>query len=215
MKYLRIILSISLISFLLIACKGKKKEKPADEKFFPVLSFIKSQVAHVDTSLYSIMKLTPRDSTGYDTVYYKREQFRELAADFLSLPDLTDPKFDDSYTEKRTFDTTLNRAIFSCEPNKPEKEEIQRQQVLIRPDAGDGDKITTIIIDYLVNNRDSSVQKRMYWEVDYSFQVTTIRQLPGKPETTITYKVVWGTDDIGEKVIEDEGVKEEKKEEKK
>ena len=31
----------------------------------------------------------------------------------------------------------------------------------------------------------------MLWQVDKSFQVTTIRQLPGQKETTTTYKVIW------------------------
>jgi hypothetical protein len=61
---------------------------------------------------------------------------------------------------------------------------------LIRPDPG-GDKITSIIINSVNNSKDSSVQKRMLWQVDQSFQVITTRQLPGQPETISTIKVVW------------------------
>jgi len=144
----------------------------------------------VDTSLYSIRKITYVDSTRTDTVFYRREQFRELAMDFLTLPDISDSKYKDRFREERQFDETLNRAIFRYLPINPEKEEIQRQQLLIRPGPPE-DKITSIIIDYLISNKDSSVQKNMLWQVDKSFQVTTIRQLPGQMETTTTYKVVW------------------------
>ena len=181
-----------IISALLLpgACKQKKKEKPAEDRFFPVLSFIRSQVAHIDTSLYPIRKLVYVDSTRTDTLFVKREQFRELASDFLRLPDLSDSKFEDRYIEKKTFDTTLNRVILILEPVKPEKEEIQRQEVLIRPD-NTGDRVTSIIIDYLLSSKDSLVQKRMLWQVDKSFQVITTRQLPGQAETITASKVIW------------------------
>ncbi|MEI9911255.1 MAG: hypothetical protein WDO71_17280 [Bacteroidota bacterium] len=181
-----------LLSFF--ACKSKKKEGPQKEKFFPVLSFIKSQVAHVDTSLYSIRKIIYVDSTRNDTVYYKREQFRDLAADFLSLPDLSSSKYEDRFKEEKQFDETLNRVIITYQPIDPGKEEIQRQEVLIQPDPS-GDKVTSFIIDYFTNNKDSSVQKRMLWQVDKSFQVATMRQLPGQPETNSTLRVTWNEDD--------------------
>jgi hypothetical protein len=174
--------------FSFIGCKQKKNEN------FPVLSFIKSQVAHVDSSLYSIRKIIYSDSTKTDTFYYKREQFRELASDFLNIPDIAESKYKDRFTEEKQFDETLNRVIIHYQPKNPEKEIIQRQEILIRPDPPD-DKITSIIIDYLISNKDSIVQKRMLWQVDKSFQVTTIRQLPGQQETNSIYKVIWNEED--------------------
>lgn len=186
---------LSLLILLSCSCKNSKKDKRDDEtQIFPVLSFIKSQVAHVDTSLYTIRKVVYVDSTRSDTSFFNRDQFRELASEFLHLPDLADPKYKGRFTEKRSFDETLNRALFIVEPLNADKEEIQRQEVLIRPDPPN-DQVTSIIIDYFVNNRDSSVQKRMLWQVDRSFQVSTTRQLPGKPETTSTYKVIWNDED--------------------
>ncbi|MFI5131733.1 MAG: hypothetical protein ACHQFX_17145 [Chitinophagales bacterium] len=175
--------------FLVIACKHKE-EKKDEERFFPVLPIIRSQVAEVDTSLYSIRKITFIDSITSDTVFYRREQFGDLANDFLMLPDISDPKFKGRYKEEKQFDESLNRAIFRYLPVNPDNELIQRQQLLIRPGPPE-DKITSIIIDYMITNRDSSVQKNMLWQVDKSFQVTTIRQLAGQKETTNTYKVIW------------------------
>jgi hypothetical protein len=134
------------------------------------------------------------DSTRSDTFYYKREQFRELASDFLRLPDIASPDYDGRYKEESQFDETLNSVILTYLPVEPEKETIQRMQVMIPPDNQVG-KISSISIDYTVNSRDSSVLKRMLWQVDKSFQITTIRQLPGQPETTSTYKVIWNEED--------------------
>jgi hypothetical protein len=189
MKILSTIATILLLIVSLAACKEKKEEK--DAAFFPVLSFIKSQVADIDTSVYSIRKLEFIDSSRTDTSYIPREQFREVAKEFLSIPDLSSAAYEDRYTEKEQFDETTNRVIISYSPNKPEKEEIQAQEVLIKPDVAAGDKVTNIIINRVMNSKDSSVQKRLMWIVDKSFQVTSIKQLPGQPETTSTYKVIW------------------------
>ena len=177
------------ILFSIYGCK-QKEEKKEEEQFFPVLPILKSQVALVDTSLFSIRKITFIDSTRSDTVFYHREQFRDLAVDFLTLPDISDPKYKGRYKEEKQFDETLNRAIFRYVPVNPDNEVIQREQLLVRPGPPE-DKITSIIIDYFFSSRDSSVQKNMLWQVDNSFQVTTIRQLPGQKETTTTYKVMW------------------------
>lgn len=180
--------SILALCLLMAACRSSEKENP--EGYFPVLSFLKSQVAQVDTTLNSIRQYIYIDSTRIDTVYVHRDQFRELAKDFLNIPDLASSKYKDRYKEDKQFDETLNRALFTYTPVNPEKELIQRQEVLIRPDPG-GDKITSIIINSVNNSKDSSVQKKMLWQVDQSFQVITTRQLPGQPETISTIKVVW------------------------
>ena len=85
----------------------------------------------------------------------------------------------------------MNRVMLTYTPVKPDKEEIQKQEVLIKPDPA-GDKITNIIINRMINTKDSSVHKRLLWKVDESFQVITIKQLNGQPEITSTVKVVWG-----------------------
>ena len=84
----------------------------------------------------------------------------------------------------------LNSVVITYLPEKPEQSQIQRQEMLITPQAG-GDKVRSIFVDFLINNRDSIIQKRMLWQVDRSFQVTTIKQKAGGPETISTMKVVW------------------------
>ena len=184
-KYLFLFSTIMIV----FACKNKKKES-----LFPVLSFIKSQVAHVDTSLYPIKKITWMDSTHTDTTYVKREEFRSLAKDFLKIPDLTDKKFRNLYTEEKFYDEGLNQVILTCKPKDPDAVSIQRQEVLITPDPS-GDKVKSIIIDLSITNKDSSVQKRMLWRVDQSFQVATIIQKNGQAEITSIMKVAWDEKD--------------------
>jgi hypothetical protein len=187
---------VFLFLVLIVSCKQKKKDNPGSGQFLSVLSFIKSQVAQVDTSLNAVRKIIYVDSVKTDTIYYHREQFRELASDFLALPDISAAEYKERFKEETQFDETMKRVIISYQPVDPEKEEIQRQEVLVRPDPS-GDKVTSIIIDYILDTKDSSVQKKLLWQVDRSFQVTTTRQLPGQPETITTFKVIWnkGTDE--------------------
>ena len=110
-----------------------------------MLSFIQSQVADIDTSLYSIRKIVYVDSIRTDTFYIHREDFRKEARDFLSVPDISASKFQDRYMEEKLVDEMLNRVQLTYLPLTPEKEEIQRQEVLIKPDPS-GDKVTNIII---------------------------------------------------------------------
>ena len=169
------------------ACKHKVKK---EEKFFPVLSYIKSQVAHVDTSLYPIQKIMIIDSTHSDTTDMSREQFRGLAADFLSIPDLASAEYAKRFKEEKLYDESLNTVIINYAPVNAEQELVQGEEVLIVP-GETGDRVKNIIINTTISNRDGFVQKKMLWKVDESFQVTTISQKPGQPETTTTMKVTW------------------------
>jgi len=185
-------LFIALVFPFIITCGRKTKENK--EEFFPVLSYLKSQVAAIDTSLYSIRKLIYIDSLRTDTLYLHRENFREEAKEFLSVPDISSSTYRDRYVEEKLFDETLNRVLLTYTPLNPEKEEIQRQEVLIKPDPS-GDKVTNIIINTVVNTKDSAIQKKLLWKVDESFQMTITKQLAGQPETTSTVKVIWNADE--------------------
>jgi hypothetical protein len=178
--------------FLLVACKSKEKEP--DKKYVSVLSLIKSQIAHVDTSLYSIVKIVKKDSLPDDTTYIRREEFESAASDFLFIPDLSDKRVAKKYKEESMYDKTINRVIISYTPLDPSKEEIQKQELLVTPDMARGDKVNNIIITQIINNRDSLMQKNMLWQVDKSFQVVTTLQKPGKPESITVLKVTWNED---------------------
>jgi hypothetical protein len=194
MKKSWFVLTVVLTLAAITACKSRKKEVAESEKITSAISFIKSQVAGVDTSLYAIQKIVYVDSARSDTTFYSRGQFRQLAAEFLSLPDVSGDPYAGRFKEESRYDETLQRVIITCLPVNPEKEEIQRQEILIEPDPS-GDKITNIIIDYQMSNKDSAVEKRMLWQVDRSFQVATTKQLMGQPETISRYKVAWNEDE--------------------
>lgn len=189
-QYFRLVLAAIV---LLSACKEKEKED--EKKFISVLSLIEKQVTHIDTSLYAITKYIIKDSLHIDTLYIPREEFRSVAKDFLEIPDLSAKKVAKRYKEETRYDELLNRVIISYIPLNPEKEEIQKQEILVTPNIATGDKVNTILISRVINNRDGFLQKEMLWQMDKSFQVVTSTQKPGQPEVTTTTKVTWNEED--------------------
>jgi hypothetical protein len=189
-QYFQLILAVVVLSS---ACKEKEKED--EKKFISVLSLIEKQVAHIDTSLYAITKYVIKDSLHIDTLYIPREEFRSMAKDFLEIPDLSAKKVAKRYKEETRYDELLNRVIISYIPLNPEKEEIQKQEILVTPNIATGDKVNTILISRVINNRDGFLQKEMLWQMDKSFQVVTSTQKPGQPEVITTTKVTWNEED--------------------
>lgn len=175
------------------ACKQKSKKEI--KNFISVVSLIKKQVQHIDTSLYSIIKVVYFDSLHSDTSYIPREQFAVAAKDFLEIPDLSDPKIASRYKVDPVIqDEMLNRVIISYTPVNPDKEEVKKQELLATPIPGEEAKINNIIIIREISNRDSFLQKKMLWQINKSFQVVTTSQKPGMPEISITTKVTWNED---------------------
>jgi hypothetical protein len=178
-------------TLFLISCKNKKTagtEEPSTA-YFPVLSYIKSQVAHVDTSMYRIIKVVEKDSTTRDTIYLKREEFKQAAKDFLSIPDISSDDLKDEYTESKIYDPDLESAVLNYMPKEPDKE-ITRQEVMIKPST-DGDKVQSIFISRVTNTEDSTVQKILFWEVDKKFKIVTLVQKSNTPEKKTTEEVIW------------------------
>lgn len=156
-------------------------------EFFPALSFIKSQVAHVDTSIYRIIKIVKKDNHS-DTSYIKREEFREAAKDFLVLPDISIEKLKNDYKETRLYDESLEKVILNYMPKQADQE-ITRQEILIKPDPS-GDKVQSIFVNRKITTDDSTIQKILFWEVDKKFRIVTNVQMQDS-ERTETVDVIW------------------------
>lgn len=180
------------ISFIIASTACRQKEKEVEKNYISVISLIRKQVAHIDTALYSIMKVVYIDSLHSDTTYIPREHFADVAKEFLDIPDLSDKKIAARYKEEPAIhDEMLNRVIITYTPVNPEKEEIKKQELLATPFPGEDARVNNIIIIREISTRDSFLQKKMLWQMDKSFQVVTISQKPGKSEIITTTKVSW------------------------
>lgn len=184
----KLLLALILSCTLVYSCKSKKNEEEQPANYFPVLSFLKSQVLNVDTSFYRITKVQ-KENGHTDTSLIKREEFKKFAKDFTAIPDISSDDLKDEYTETKLYDEAINRFILSYTPKEGDAE-IQRQDITISP-SGDSSKVETIYIDWLIDRGDSIVQKKMFWQMDKSFQVITSISKPGQPERLKTIQVSW------------------------
>lgn len=178
---------------LLAACGNQQatEEASSDGAFFPVVSYLRGQVSHIDSSLYTLIQLN-KSGNGADTVYIAREDFKSITQPFTSLPDITAGKLKNKYTESRLYDETLDRFIITYTPKSHDEElEILRQDVVITPNTGDGDKVESIYIERQQSSDDSTVQQKMSWEVDNGFTIRSIIQKEAAPERLQNLEVLW------------------------
>ncbi len=184
---------LSLLVLLLSAC-GSKNDKEL-KGYVSIVSLIEKQVKHLDTSyLYAIQKVVITDSLHQDTSYIKHTEFRAAAKEFLEIPDLSIQKVAKRYKDEPVrYDEMLGRVIMAYRAIDPKKEEYNSQELIIKPNLAEGDKITNIIVSRVINQKDgSSIQKNLLWQIDKSFQITTtVLNDKGEPEKTTITQVSW------------------------
>lgn len=180
-----ILLSFVFIGFL--SCKEKKEISP--EPVISALSIIKGQLNHLDTSFYQILKIETSEGRT-DTTYVKREEVKEFASDFLALTDISENNYHENYIEDRLIDADQN-SLSITSTAKTEMQDIQRQIIIIPLDELGSGKVESIFIDRSVQINDSSIQQKLFWQIDKYFQISTIIQKGNTPETIHVLKVKW------------------------
>ena len=177
----------ALLAILFAACKEKKET--SQESPISTLSIIKGQLKGLDTSLYSITKYETTDNIT-DTTYLRREEVRKYAEPFLSLPEIADKEYYKNYTEERLIDAqqeTLN--ITSTAKN--ENEEIQKQIIVITLSDVSSGTVQSIFIDRYIPSKDSTIEQKLFWEVDKYFSIGSIIEKEKQPDKTHFTKVTW------------------------
>lgn len=191
---MKIALNVLLICIISATACNSSKERE-DKNFISIVSFIKKQVDHIDSSLYSITKVVITDTLQGDTTFLPRENFRKEAKEFLEIPDLSVKKVAKRYKEEPArYDELLGRVIISYTTITPKKEEYTKQELLVIPNVAEGDKVNTIIVTRVYREDDTEIQKNLLWQIDKSFQITTTSQKKGEQATTAITKVFWTED---------------------
>lgn len=187
MKNYLIVPLLAVIS--LVACKAKNDTK--EEPPISALSIIKGQLNHLDTSLYQLTKVeTKGDIT--DTSNLKREELAKFAAPFLSLPEIANGKYRDKYDEERLIDAQQQTLNITSTP-KPENEDAEIQKQILVIDLADiaNGKVQSIYIDRFLSSGDSTIQQKLFWEIDKYFSITDIIQKDNQPDKTHRTLVAW------------------------
>jgi len=182
----------ALAVLLFTACKEKKeskKDEESKERPISALSIIKGQLNHLDTSFYEVRKFETIGNVT-ETAYLKRNEIRLFAAPFLSLPEIADEKYYERYTEDKLIDVqqnTLNITSIS----KSDTAEVQKQIVVIGLSPTENSKIQSIFIDRYILKGDSTIEQKLFWEIDKYFSIGSIVEKGNQPDKIHTTKVAW------------------------
>ncbi|HEU4859426.1 MAG TPA: hypothetical protein VFT15_06310 [Chitinophagaceae bacterium] len=173
----------------LVACKQKKETK--EDPPISALSIIKGQLNHLDTSLYQLTKIETKGNST-DTTSLKREEITKHAGPFLSLPEIANGKYHDQYDEERLIDAQQQTLNITSTP-KPgnENAEIQKQILVIDLTDISNGKVQSIYIDRFLSSGDSTIQQKLFWQIDRYFSITDIIQKDNQPDKTHRTTVAW------------------------
>jgi len=184
------LLIISFLGLVFLSCSSKKKKEDTGP-IFPILSFLKSQARHIDTSLYRLVKIETVDGRP-DTSFIQRDSFKIYAADFLQLPDIASDKWSDDYEETRMFDDMLNNSVLTYTTTEPDNE-LRRADVVIdaTADAEGNTPVNTIIIHQAKQEGKDHIEKNMVWYVNRRFTIITKRSPAAGPEQIKKLEIIW------------------------
>ena len=185
--------------FVLLACKNStppKEDIQPDttntidsssiaKEYFPVLDYIKSEIARVDSLQIGILKLTTRRGKT-DSTYIKSDEFKKLSEEFIT-DELETDNFKKEFQESSFYDQTSKTPTFSYSTTNKNLE-VQRVDVLIQTTEG-YDKVNSIYMEKITKDADSPIIKKLYWKAGKSFQIITVNN--NNPAEIIHTKLIW------------------------
>lgn len=182
---------------IFIGCNSSSTQseasQPADttkkvKAYFPVLDFIKSEIAYVDSLPIGIMKYTTENGKT-DSGYIKQPEFHQLAQEFIP-PALEKESFEREFSETSFFDNTTQYSNFLYSTDNRNLS-LHRVDVISKPEDVVYNKVKSIYMEKSFQRGDSFITQKMYWKTGENFSINT-EITTSKPETiTRQVKVVW------------------------
>jgi hypothetical protein len=107
------------------------------------------------------------------------------------LPDIADKKIYKKYTEERLIDAQQGTLNIISTLKDGEISEVQRQIMIIGMSDVSSGKVKSIFIDRYVNAGDSTIEQKLFWELDKFFTVDNLIQKDNRNDKYHYTKIVW------------------------
>lgn len=168
--------TIAWLALMLVvaACKNKKKEKKETSQYFPIRSYLQSQVKTLDTASYDFIKIETANGKS-DTSVLKKDELRMYTLDFLDIPDLRNAEEAKHYYETKSYDSLMGR-VFMSYTSEEDDMEVTKQEITVLPTLTGSDEVKTVYIEKLISETNTTIDKKMLWEIGNFFTITTITQ---------------------------------------
>lgn len=171
---------VYLIFFLcLFSCKNKKTD--STKAYFSAVDFINGQIKQIDSLPKRFTKIVVIDSSRTDTIQSSIEEFKTLAKEFTSVPDIASQNNMDDYIETSNYDETLGNLLLIYSPKK-ENAEVQNETIIMQPDEQGNTHIKTILMKTIHAEKDATIEKNLTWHIDNRFQIVTKTDKQNQPE---------------------------------
>lgn len=183
-----------LIAFVILiasACKnksgssGEQNRDNATEEYYPVSSYIQSQVKKLDSLPLGIIKYTTVGNKT-DTAVVDKKDFASIAA-YFSSPDITVPGFKNQFDEASFIDASIGTIALTYTA-KNDTITLRKADVLLKQEDS---RVRTIYIEKKKPVTEGTLIQKMLWTTDRNVQITTIEQSKEAPEKVTIEKYVW------------------------
>jgi hypothetical protein len=169
-----------ILCFAFIGCKSATETEA--KNFIDVSSYLKGQLAYLDTVPYAFLKLTLKDTLYSDSVYLTKKEVNEIISLFL-VKELEKKEFEKGFNETTFLDGTINTLTLTYQP-KNTIEIIQRVDIYVNPETEQIAKI------YIVRKKDL-VSQQLLWKHNSSFTLITTTMDKQNNQEVKTEKVIW------------------------
>jgi hypothetical protein len=195
-----------LIAGLTIACTSCDEKNPPAENaktsaaqdstetpqpYFPVASFLKSEISYVDSLPVGIKKYTS-SGAKLDSAYITPEEFHRLTSEFVTA-ELEEKKFAADFRETSFLDRATNSATFFYAAKNPANKLKRVDVVTIKGDIYDD--VRSLYIEKNEIKGDTSIVKKLMWKPQRNFQIISITTINGQKPKNELVKVVWDNRD--------------------
>ncbi|HEX6180493.1 MAG TPA: hypothetical protein VFZ47_04560 [Chitinophagaceae bacterium] len=187
-----------LMTFVLVlalsACQDQakqqqqKEEPPSTKAYIPVADFIETEIRMVRNASAGILKREIYKDRS-DSAFIKPEEFEALAQAFRPA-ELEHDRFEKSFTESSFLDQTPPETLAFTYESTDSTSNVKRVDVLASPSLG-LDKFKSVYIERSFTSGDTAVEQKMTWKAGKSFQVITMKSLPGASPEVHQLKVIW------------------------
>lgn len=179
-----------ILTALISSACNSGNETPEFEQtnktFFPVHSFIKSELAEIDSLPIAVFRYVSREGKT-DTSIIEKNLFRSQTEEFIQ-PDITTPELKDLYRETVFQDNSINAITLSYVP-KDQDAIIRKIDVYVNPD---NEKVKYIYIEKSEDKADSNFVRKMIWTAGKHFQVSTVISVNNRLLSESQEKYSWG-----------------------
>ena len=184
----QLFLLVLLSTLALYNCRNNtspEQKDNADGEFYPIGSFIRSQLMYIDSMPLAVIKYTTLDNIT-DTAILEKSDFKTIAAAFMT-PDIGSPELMPQYKETSFIDATLGTVTLTYSAMHIDSG-IKKADILLDQEST---SVKNIYIEKILPGTDSSVTKKMLWTANRNCQITTLIRKKGQPEKIIRERYVW------------------------